>query len=169
MDKYSVCVKWSDEDEGFVAVIPELGGLSAFGRTQREALAELEVAADAYLESWRVSGKPLPSPEKVLAYSGQLRLRMPKGLHARLAREASGQGVSLNTYLVSLLSERQGESNALIRFQEALGSMGTSALHLPVRTASERSNIEPGSPTVPAEAVKEKKSVYKRKRATGLF
>lgn len=168
MEQYSVCIKWSDEDEGFIATIPELEGLSAFGKTQREALAELEVAADAYLESWRASGRPLPVPEKVPAYSGQLRLRMPRDLHARLARGASGQGVSLNTYLVSLLSERQGEASVLIHFQEALGSMGTSVRHLPVKTASNHPNVVPGSPAGPAEAVKEKKGVYKRKRATGI-
>jgi hypothetical protein len=92
---------------------------------------------------------------------------MPKGLHARLARNASAQGVSLNTYLVSLLSERQGEANSLIHFQETLGSIGTAVRHLPVKTASKHSNIEPGSPAGPAEAVKEKRIVYKRKRATG--
>jgi len=123
MDKYSMSVKWSDEDGGFIATVPELEGLSAFGKTQGEALAELEVAADAYLESWRASGRPLPSPEKVSTYSGQLRLRMPKSLHARMAQSASNQGVSLNTYLVSLLSDRQAGNEAVALIRGELASL----------------------------------------------
>jgi len=168
MNKYAAIIRWSDEDGGFIAAIPKFRGLTAFGKTQEEALRELEVAAGAYLESWQASGRPLPPPEKVASSSGQLRLRMPKGLHARLAQGALCQGVSLNTYLVSLLSERQGEAEALIHFQKALESMGTSVVPLPVRTGAKRPNIEPESPAVPAEAVKEKNSLYKRKRATGI-
>jgi predicted RNase H-like HicB family nuclease len=168
MDKYSVCVKWSDEDEGFIATVPEFRGLSAFGKTQQDALAELVVAADAYLESWLASGRPLPLPEKVSAYSGQLRLRMPKALHARLAESARNQGVSLNTYLVSLLSERQGEGEAFELIWQELKSMGETVQRVPDKMAIERPGVSPGAPATPsptssrAGAVKEKKRVYKR-------
>lgn len=168
MNKYSAIIRWSDEDGGFIAAAPEFRGLTAFGKTQEKALRELEVAADAYLESWQASGRPLPPPEKIASYSGQLRLRMPKGLHARLAQGALGQGVSLNTYLVSLLSERQGEANALFRFRKTVESAGTPVLQPPMRPATKHSNIEPGAPAGPAEAVKEEKRVYKRKRATDI-
>lgn len=40
---------------------------------------------------------------KIVPFSGQLRLRMPKSLHAELTRAAENEGVSLNTYLISLL------------------------------------------------------------------
>lgn len=129
MHKYSISVKWSDEDEGFIATMPELDGLSAFGKTKGEALAELEVAADAYLESWENSGRPLPPPEKILVYSGQLRLRMPKGLHARMVQSASVQGVSLNTYIVSLLSEKQTENEAVALIKKELMSLRTWSLN----------------------------------------
>jgi len=155
-------VRWSDEDEGFIAMVPELKGLSAFGKTQGEALAELDVAAEAYLEAWRASGRPLPSPEKVLAYSGQLRLRMPKDLHARLAHSARTRGVSLNTYLVSLLSERQGENDSFAFLKEALRSMDKTVRCSPDNIVSKRPTVELGVPTGPAGAVKEKKRVYKR-------
>ncbi len=130
MNKYSVNLKWSEEDDGFVAIVPELKGLSAFGKTPREALAELEVASEAYIESWQASGRPLPPPEEVLAFSGQLRLRMPKGLHARMAQSARDQGVSLNTYLVFLLSERQAENTAIALLREGLKSIRTWSLGL---------------------------------------
>ena len=160
MDKYSVCVKWSDEDEGFIATVPELEGLSAFGKTQGEALAELEMAADAYLESWRASGRPLPPPEKVSAYSGQLRLRMPKALHARMAHSARHQGVSLNTYLVSLLSEKQGGMEGFAPGKETIRSAGAAVQRAPDKAVSKRPTVELRAPAEPAGAVKEKKRLY---------
>lgn len=42
-------------------------------------------------------------------HSGQFRLRLPKDLHQDLAREAREQGVSLNSYVLYLLSTRLGE------------------------------------------------------------
>lgn len=106
MDKHAVSIKWSDEDNGFVAAIPQIRGLSAVGATREEALSELHTAAQAYFESLKAAGKPLPQPEKVTPYSGNLRIRMPKALHASLSHEAEDENISLNTYIVSLLSER---------------------------------------------------------------
>lgn len=109
MFKYSVSIKWSDDDEGFIAFVPELPGLSAFGNSPQEAAAELEIAEEAYLESLREAGEAIPAPETYVPYSGQIRLRMPKSLHAKLAQAATEENVSLNTYLVSLLSEGRSE------------------------------------------------------------
>ncbi len=120
MFKYSVSIKWSDEDGGFIATVSELPGLSAFGKTQEEAISELKVAAEAYLETLEESGEPLPAPKKLVPYSGQIRLRMPKRLHAKLAAAAESEGVSLNTYIVSLLSERQGKKEATQHIRELI-------------------------------------------------
>lgn len=120
MIKYSISVKWSDEDDGFIAVVNELPGVSAFGETQEEAVAELKVAAEAYLEALRESGKAIPAPEKLVPFSGQLRLRMPKSLHARLVAEAENEGVSLNTSIVSLLSEKRAEKEAAALIRQSL-------------------------------------------------
>ena len=90
MKKHAVSIKWSDEDNGFIASIPGIKALSAFGVTQEEALCELNIAAEAYFESLKKVGKPLPAEQKVIPYSGQLRLRMPKSLHAALSYGAEG-------------------------------------------------------------------------------
>ncbi|MFH1944226.1 MAG: type II toxin-antitoxin system HicB family antitoxin [Acidobacteriota bacterium] len=113
MDKHAVSIKWSDEDQSFVATIPQIHGLSAFGATRDEAMSELSIAADSYFEALEAAGKPLPLPQKVTPFSGQLRLRMPKCLHAALSQEAEDNHVSLNTYLVALLSERHIENKLL--------------------------------------------------------
>lgn len=106
MDQYSVICQWSDDDEGFIALVPELTGLSAFGETPSEALKELETAKEAYIGVFEEDGCDLPEPKKLPDFSGQLRLRLPKSLHAELSRAAERDGVSLNTHIVSLLSDQ---------------------------------------------------------------
>lgn len=117
MDKHAISIKWSDEDDSFVATIPGIKGLSALGATREEALAELHIAADAYFRALEAAGKPLPLPEKVTPYSGQLRLRMPRSLHAVLSSEAGDENISLNTYIVTLLSERRFEQKLLKKIE----------------------------------------------------
>jgi len=59
---YHINIFYSEEDGGYVADIPDLDACSAFGRTPEEALAELEIAKKAWLESARKAGKPIPPP-----------------------------------------------------------------------------------------------------------
>ena len=54
--RYATEIIYSDEDEGFIAVAPELPGCSAFGGTEEEALHEVKVAVSLWLEAAR--GKP---------------------------------------------------------------------------------------------------------------
>ena len=44
--KYLVEVFWSDEDEGYIAAVPDLPGCSAFGKTPEEAVREIGAAGD---------------------------------------------------------------------------------------------------------------------------
>jgi len=108
MDNYSVSLAWSDEDGGYIAGIPELRNVSAFGETAEEAVAEVRVAAEAYLETCKAKGIRVPKPIKRTVHSGQLRLRMPATLHENLAVMAQSENVSLNQLIVSLLSEAYG-------------------------------------------------------------
>jgi antitoxin HicB len=105
---YSINLIWSDEDQGFVATVPEFKNLSAFGATREEALNEAQSAIDAYLETLEEDGISAPQADKFSNYSGQIRLRMPRQLHRTLANAAASDGVSLNTYMVHLLSLTYG-------------------------------------------------------------
>lgn len=100
---YSSVISWSEEDEGFIAVAPELPGCSAFGETELEAIEQLKVAVNLWIEAAHEAGNPIPEPSPppaINSYSGKVLLRMPKDLHARVAKSAGEQGVSLNQYLV---------------------------------------------------------------------
>lgn len=98
--RYSARIVWSDEDGGYIATAPELEGVSAFGETLKEALTELGIARDAWLEEWCASGRDLPVPLTLPSYSGQFRLRLPRSSHGWLAAQADLEGVSLNTLVV---------------------------------------------------------------------
>lgn len=63
MTDYHVNVFYSEEDEGYIADIPELRHCSAFGKTPEEALLEALKAKKAWLEAARASGKPVPIPQ----------------------------------------------------------------------------------------------------------
>lgn len=62
MKDYHINIFYSEEDEGYIADIPDLKACSAFGKTPTEALAEVEIAKAAWLEAARAEGKPIPAP-----------------------------------------------------------------------------------------------------------
>jgi len=62
MKDYHVNIFYSDEDEGYIADIPDLSHCSAFGKTPEEALLEALNAKAVWLESARANGKPVPTP-----------------------------------------------------------------------------------------------------------
>jgi antitoxin HicB len=110
MPHYSVVLQWSEEDNGYIATIPELPGLSAFGVSLGEAIKQLTVAKKAFLDVMAEDGEVIPDAETLRPFSGQTRLRLPKSLHASLSLEAKKNGISLNTYIIMLLSEKNGQS-----------------------------------------------------------
>jgi predicted RNase H-like HicB family nuclease len=62
MSDYHINVFYSDEDEGYIADIPDLEACSAFGSTPQDALAEVLRAKEAWLATARERGQPLPEP-----------------------------------------------------------------------------------------------------------
>jgi len=48
---YTINLKWSNEDKGYIATVPEFPGLSAFGSTSEEALKEAHIAVAGFVES----------------------------------------------------------------------------------------------------------------------
>ncbi len=62
MKDYHINIFYSDEDEGYIADIPDLKFCSAFGATPEEAVREVEAAKAAWLDAARAAGKPIPQP-----------------------------------------------------------------------------------------------------------
>jgi predicted RNase H-like HicB family nuclease len=63
MNKYEVIIYWSNEDEVFVADVPELPGCTAHGVTQELALANAQDAISLWIETAREFGDPVPEPK----------------------------------------------------------------------------------------------------------
>ena len=62
MTRYAFVVFWSDEDGAWVADAPDLRSCSAYGNTSEEAVAELRIAVEAWLETARARGLLIPQP-----------------------------------------------------------------------------------------------------------
>lgn len=62
MKDYHINIFYSEEDEGYIADIPDLEACSAFDETPSEALAQLEIAKSAWIETAKEEGKPVPLP-----------------------------------------------------------------------------------------------------------
>ncbi|MFH0924749.1 MAG: type II toxin-antitoxin system HicB family antitoxin [bacterium] len=62
MKDYHINLFYSEEDEGYIADIPDLEHCSAFGNTQEEALREVLEAKEAWLDAAREKKKPIPAP-----------------------------------------------------------------------------------------------------------
>ena len=63
MKDYHINIFYSEDDEGYIADIPDLIHCSAFGETPEEALSEVMKAKQAWLESAHTNGKPIPEPD----------------------------------------------------------------------------------------------------------
>lgn len=60
MHHYHINLFWSDEDQCWIAAVPDLWPCSAHGDTPARALAEVEDAIAGWLETMREMGKPIP-------------------------------------------------------------------------------------------------------------
>ena len=62
MKDHTIIVFYSDEDECYIADIPDFEMCSAHGDTPEEALAEVLIARDAIIEVMKEDGLPIPEP-----------------------------------------------------------------------------------------------------------
>ena len=69
MPKYEVIIYWSEEDQAFIAEVPELPGCAADGPTYRETLANVETVIEEWIETANELGRPIPEPRGRLMYA----------------------------------------------------------------------------------------------------
>lgn len=62
MLQYEIIIFWSDEDDAYIAHIPELAGCSAHGESYEQALEEAQVAMSLWLDTAKEFGHPIPAP-----------------------------------------------------------------------------------------------------------
>ena len=67
--RYEIIIYWSQEDEAFIAEVPELAGCMADGSTYREALDNVEVIINEWIETAKELGRTIPEPKGRLLYA----------------------------------------------------------------------------------------------------
>ncbi|HEX5725819.1 MAG TPA: type II toxin-antitoxin system HicB family antitoxin [Longimicrobiaceae bacterium] len=67
--RYEIIIYWSDEDQAFIAEVPELPGCAADGATYAEAISNAEVIIGEWIETARELGRPIPEPKGRLLFA----------------------------------------------------------------------------------------------------
>lgn len=99
-NKFEISELPQREGGGFLVVFPELPGCMSDGATVEEAVFNAADAEQEWLlasKEWEVEGKPA----KIIA-------RMPRWMYKGLQRSAQSEGVSVNTFVISILAKNLG-------------------------------------------------------------
>ena len=112
---YSIEIIPDTEEGGFTARYPDLPGCITCAETLEEVITNAKDAKVAWLTVAIEDGIAIPEPgleQRLEAYSGQFKLRMPKSLHRSLSINAKKEGISMNQYCIYLLSKNDAEHSA---------------------------------------------------------
>ena len=69
MPKFELIIYWSHEDEAFIAEVPELPGCAADGATYQEAVQNVEVVIEEWIDTARELGRKIPEPKGRLIFA----------------------------------------------------------------------------------------------------
>jgi predicted RNase H-like HicB family nuclease len=69
MLRYEIILYWREEDQAFIAEVPELPGCAADGETYQEALQNIEVIMQEWIETAEELGRPIPEPKGRLMFA----------------------------------------------------------------------------------------------------
>ena len=108
------------DDEGYYVKIKELPGCMSQGDNESEALSNIQEAKELWLETAISRNISIPEPESDETYSGKFIVRLPKSLHAKIARRAKEENTSINQLVVSMLSNRSGEYDMMKKFEKCI-------------------------------------------------
>lgn len=92
------------DEDSYVASNPDLPGCISFGGSPNEAVESLKEVRDLWIKGQLKSGNPIPEPSAPERYSGKFVLRIPKMMHRIADSQARREGVSLNSYITSVLA-----------------------------------------------------------------
>ena len=67
--RYEIIIYWSDEDEAYIAEVPELSGCTADGPTYQQALANAETVISEWIETAKELGREIPAPRGRLLFA----------------------------------------------------------------------------------------------------
>jgi predicted RNase H-like HicB family nuclease len=68
-NRYEIIIYWSAEDQAYIAEVPELPGCMADGKTYQEALSNVEVIIQEWIETAKELKRQIPQPKGKLIYA----------------------------------------------------------------------------------------------------
>ncbi|CQD06016.1 HicB family protein [Mycobacterium lentiflavum] len=107
VNHYTYRAEWSPDYDEYIGVCLELPFLQERAPTAHGAIAAITATVDQRLVEMQELEQPVPPPLSERSYSGTFVVRTSRALHARLAREAVEQHVSMNQWVVQKLSGRE--------------------------------------------------------------
>jgi predicted RNase H-like HicB family nuclease len=69
MGKFEIVIYWSKADKAFIAVVPELPGCMADGKSYVDAVKNAEVVMNEWLETAKELGRTIPQPKGRLMFA----------------------------------------------------------------------------------------------------
>jgi len=103
-DHYTYRVTWSEDDKEYVGLCAEFPSLSWLSSSPEAALRGIRSVVADVVADMKKAGEELPEPLAEHHFSGKFMVRIPPGIHRRLAVEAAESGVSLNRLASAKLS-----------------------------------------------------------------
>lgn len=67
--KYEIILYWSEDDNAYIAEVPELAGCMADGATAKDALHNVEQIIKEWIETAQELGREIPEPKGRLRYA----------------------------------------------------------------------------------------------------
>lgn len=67
--KYELIIYWSDVDQAFIVEVPELPGCAADGETYQEAVQNVELVIQEWIETAKELGRPIPESKGRLMFA----------------------------------------------------------------------------------------------------
>lgn len=67
--RYEIIIYWSEEDQAFIAEVPELPGCAADGATYQEAVSNVQITIKEWIETAQELGRPIPNPKGHLMFA----------------------------------------------------------------------------------------------------
>ncbi len=101
--KYKIDLEWDPDDHIYVATVPELPGCMSHGKTEHEALRQVEKAMTGWIKTAKKTKMTIPEPIATRDFSGSFNVRIARDTHRRLVLKATEERVSLNHLIAQIL------------------------------------------------------------------
>lgn len=112
-EQYSISIRIEDHDgeKFYIGRVAELPDVMEVGETPDEARTLVIDTIATAMRVFAEQNRPFPAPTlfEETDFSGNITLKLPKTLHKNLSKQATADNVSLNTLLVSWLSQDWAE------------------------------------------------------------